>query len=58
MSRRVRVNVEGYGVVQVRTPKGVDPQVAADLVAEVVEKTMTVVTKPTHRFHPALGMTG
>lgn len=58
MGRRIRVTIEGYGTVKVRSPKGADRDAVADVVGEAVAKTMRLATKPQHRFHPALGWVG
>lgn len=53
---KITVTVEGYGTVKVRRPDRITRSTLADAVGEAVAKTMTLVTSPSPRFHPALGL--
>lgn len=60
MGRNVKVEIAGYGVVKVKIPKGIDMELAGDIVQATVVETMNLLLprSQANRFHPVLGMGG
>ena len=55
MTGKITVSIDGYGVVKIKRPRKYTPDTYADGIADAVAKTMTLVTTPPARFHPAIG---
>lgn len=52
---KVKVTVEGYGIVKIKLPKELSKEAVMDVIAETVGKTMTLVDEQNKGFHMAMG---
>jgi hypothetical protein len=55
LSRKITIDIKGYGVVKVKRPKKLTRQAYSDGVAEAVAKTMQVVAPVQPPWHPVMG---